>query len=69
MATCKPVLDRREVDRMYPAGTRLYCPKNKTFYQIGVRVRQQYWMMSEGSASRGLVDAHTILADFERVKP
>lgn len=61
-------VDRQEVERAYPPGTRLRNTRDGKDYTIGVRAGtgSLFWMMCDGN--KGKVDASVILRDFERVR-
>lgn len=57
-----------EVAKLYPAGTRLLCPKNGKTYQMGAKNgRNEYWMLCEQDSQRGSVDARMIMSEFQKV--
>ncbi len=59
--------DVSEVEKAFPAGTRLVCTKNGKTYQIGTKHgRSDYWMFCETDNQRGLVGAMTIMREFEK---
>lgn len=57
----------REVEQLFPIGTRLYCPRNDKHYQIGTKHSHgRFWMLCEDDAERGLVAANLIMAEFKK---